>query len=42
MESLGVVGFVFGLLGVVAFVRVEKLVKELKKSGVLPEDYKDE
>lgn len=42
MESLGVVGFIFGMLGVVAFVRLEKLIKELKKSGVLPVDYKDE
>ena len=42
VESLGVVGFVFGMLGVVAFVRVEKLVKELKKSGVLAENYKPE
>ena len=36
------VGFVFGILGLVAFVRVEKLVKTLKEKGVLDEDYKDE
>ena len=42
MEGLGVVGFVFGLLGVVAFVRLEKLTKELKARGVLDEDYKEE
>ena len=34
--------FVFGILGLVAFVRVEKLVKTLKKQGVLDQDYKDE
>lgn len=34
--------FVFGILGLVAFVRVEKLVKTLKEKGVLEEDYKDE
>lgn len=34
--------FVFGILGLVAFVRVEKLVKTLKEKGILEEDYKDE
>ena len=34
--------FVFGLLGLVAFVRVERLVKTLKEQGVLDQDYKDE
>lgn len=33
---------VFGILGLVAFVRVEKLVKTLKEQGVLDPDYKDE
>jgi hypothetical protein len=42
MEGLGVVGFVFGLLGVVAFVRLEKLTKKLKAKGILDEDYKEE
>jgi hypothetical protein len=40
MEGLSVVGFVFGMLGLVAFVRLEKLTKELKAKGVLDEDYK--
>ena len=35
-------GFVFGILGLVAFVRVEKLVKTLKEKGILEENYKDE
>ncbi len=39
MEVLGLMGFIFGL---VAFVRVEKLVKTLKAQGVLKRDYKDE
>jgi hypothetical protein len=40
MEGLSVVGFVFGMLGLVAFVRLEKLTKELKAKGILDEDYK--
>jgi len=36
------VAFVFGILGLVAFVRVEKLVKTLKEQGVLNQNYKDE
>ena len=38
MEGLGVMGFVFGLLGVVSFVRLEKLTQELKAKGILDED----
>ena len=34
--------FVFGIFGLVAFVRLEKLVKTLKSKGILDEDYKDE
>ena len=34
--------FVFGLMGIVAFVRVEKLIKTLKEKGVLEENYKEE
>ncbi len=33
--------FVFGMLGLVAFVRVEKLVKTLKEQGVLDREYKE-
>ena len=39
MEGLSVLGFVFGILGLVAFVRLEKLTKELKARGILDEDY---
>ena len=41
MEGLAVMGFVFGLVGVVAFVRLQKLINELK-AKVFYEDYKDE
>jgi hypothetical protein len=36
------VAFVFGLMGIVALVRVEKLIKTLKEKGILDEDYKEE
>lgn len=42
MEGLSVMGFVFGISSVVAFVRLEKLTKELKVQGILDEDYKEE
>jgi len=35
-------GFVFGILGLVAFVRVEKLVRTLKEKGVLDADYRED
>ncbi len=42
MESLAAAAFVFGMLGVVAFVRTEKLIRTLKEKGVLDDDYKEE
>ena len=42
MEALGTLGFVFGMMGLVALVRVEKLIKTLKEKGVLEKDYKEE
>ena len=42
MEGLAVMGFVFGLMGVIALVRLEKLAKTLKEKGILEENYKDE
>ena len=39
MDGLAVIGFVFGL---VAFVRVEKLIKTLKEKEILEESYKEE
>jgi len=39
---MAVIGFVFGMLGMVAFVRLDKLIKTLKEKGILEENYKDE
>lgn len=39
MEVLGLLGFVFGL---VAFVRLEKLIRTLKEKQILDDDYKTE
>jgi len=35
-------GFVFGMVGVVALVRLEKLTKTLKEKGILEENYEEE
>ena len=42
MEGFAVLGFVFGMIGVVALVRLEKLIKTLKEEGILDQDYKKE
>jgi Pyruvate/2-oxoacid:ferredoxin oxidoreductase gamma subunit len=42
MEGLAAMGFVFGMVGVVALVRLEKLIKTLKEKGILEENYKEE
>ena len=42
MEGLAAAGFVFGVLGLVAFVRLEKLIKTLKEKGILEDNYKEE
>lgn len=42
MEALAVMGFVFGMVGVVALVRIEKLTQTLKDKGILAEDYEEE
>ena len=42
MEGLAAAAFCFGLVGVVALIRLEKLTKTLKEKGILEEDYKDE
>lgn len=39
MEGLAVMGFVFGL---VAFIRIEKLIKTLKEKEILDDNYKEE
>ncbi len=42
IEGLAVMGFVFGMIGIVALVRVEKLIQTLKEKGILGQDYKEE
>ena len=42
MDGLTVTAFVFGMIGIIELVRVEKLTKTLKEKGVLEEDYKEE
>ena len=42
MEGLAVIGFAFGMMGIVALVRVEKLIKTLKAKGILEQNYKEE
>tara|TARA_B110000116_G_scaffold267366_2_gene279583 strand:- start:1078 stop:1206 length:129 start_codon:yes stop_codon:yes gene_type:complete len=42
MEGLAIMGFVFGMVGVVALVRLEKLTKALKAKGILDQGYKEE
>ena len=41
-EAFTVMGFVFGMIGVVALVRLKKLIKTLKAKGILEENYKEE
>ena len=44
METFGIIGMTFGIIGmgvgVFAFIRLEKLEKQLKESGILDKDYK--
>ena len=42
MEGLAVLGFVFGMLGLLALVRVEKLIKTLQAQGLLANNYNKE
>jgi Pyruvate/2-oxoacid:ferredoxin oxidoreductase gamma subunit len=42
MEGLAVIGFVFGMMGIVALIRVEKLIKTLKEKGILEHNYQEE
>ena len=39
MTGLSALRFVFGLMGIVAFVRTEKLIKILKQKGALDQIY---
>ena len=42
MEGLAAAAFCFALVGVVALVRIEKLIKTLKEKGILEQNYKEE
>jgi hypothetical protein len=42
MEIFGWMGFVFGIIGIIAYSRVDKLEKHLKKTGVLDKDFTSE
>jgi hypothetical protein len=42
MDGLAIIGFIFGMVGVIALARLEKLTKTLKDKGILDEDYKEE
>jgi len=42
LDGLAVMGFVFGMIGVIALVRLEKLTKTLKEKGILEDNYKEE
>jgi hypothetical protein len=42
MDGLAIIGFIFGMIGVIALARLEKLTKTLKDKGILDEDYKEE
>ncbi len=40
MEGIAVVGFVFSGLGLIAFLRLNKLIKTLKDQGILDDSLK--
>jgi hypothetical protein len=42
MEGLALRGFVFGMVGIVALVPLEKLTKALKEQGIWDQGYKKE
>ncbi len=42
MEGMAAMGFVFGMVGVLAFILLIKLTKTLKEKGILEENYKEQ
>ena len=42
MEGLIITAFVFSMVGIIALMRIEKLIKILKEKGILEQDYKEE
>jgi hypothetical protein len=41
MDGLAAAAFCFAMVGVVALVKIEKLVKTLKENGIIDNDYND-
>lgn len=39
MDTFSVTGMTFGIFGLIAFIRLAKLEKQLKESGILDKDY---
>ena len=42
MEGMAMMGFIFGMIGIVAFVQLQHLKRTLKKKGILDPDNKEE
>ena len=42
MEAFGILRFVFGIIGLMAFIQIQKLTKTLKEKGILEENHKEE
>ena len=42
MDEMIVMAYIFGMVGVLALLRVEQLNKEIKKRGILAENCKEE
>jgi len=40
MEGLIVMAFVFSMVGIIALMRIEKLIKILKEKGILEENFR--
>ena len=42
MEGIAIVGFVFSILGLIAFLRLTKLIKTLEDQGILDDSYRED
>ena len=42
MEAFAILGFVFGIMELMAFIQIQKLTKTLKEKGILEENHKEE
>ena len=41
MEGLIITAFIFSMVGVIALMRIEKLIKILKEKGILEESFRE-